>query len=51
MGARFDRWDEGVLARGQYAVCLALLVDARVELGVIVIVIGCLNLPFTYPSS
>ena len=33
---------KGFLRGGQYAVCLALLVDARVELGVI----GCPNLPF-----
>ncbi|KAH9958442.1 3(2),5-bisphosphate nucleotidase HAL2 [Russula dissimulans] len=32
---------KGFLRGGQYAVCLALLVDARVELGVI----GCPNLP------
>ncbi len=32
---------KGFLRAGQYAVCLALLVDARVELGVI----GCPNLP------
>jgi len=36
---------KGFLRGGQYAVCLALLVDARVELGVI----GCPNLP-TEPS-
>jgi 3'(2'), 5'-bisphosphate nucleotidase len=35
---------KGFLRGGQYAVCLALLVDARVELGVI----GCPNLPFTF---
>ena len=35
---------KGFLRGGQYAVCLALLVDARVELGVI----GCPNLP-THP--
>jgi len=34
---------KGFLRGGQYAVCLALLVDARVELGVI----GCPNLPIT----
>jgi 3'(2'), 5'-bisphosphate nucleotidase len=34
---------KGFLRGGQYAVCLALLVDARVELGVI----GCPNLPST----
>ncbi|KAI9461539.1 3',5'-bisphosphate nucleotidase [Russula earlei] len=33
---------KGFLRGGQYAICLALLVDARVELGVI----GCPNLPF-----
>jgi 3'-phosphoadenosine 5'-phosphosulfate (PAPS) 3'-phosphatase len=38
---------KGFLRGWQYAVCLALLVDARVELGVI----GCPNLPSTYPSS
>ena len=39
---------KGFLRGGQYAVCLALLVDARVELGVI----GCPNLPSTpTPSS
>ena len=38
---------KGFLRGGQYAVCLALLVDARVELGVI----GCPNLPFTALSS
>ena len=32
---------KGFLRGGQYAVCLALLVDARVELGII----GCPNLP------
>ena len=32
---------KGFLRGGQYAVCLALLIDARVELGVI----GCPNLP------
>ncbi|KAI0058614.1 3(2),5-bisphosphate nucleotidase HAL2 [Artomyces pyxidatus] len=37
---------KGFLRGGQYAVCLALLVDARVELGVI----GCPNLPLD-PSS
>jgi 3'(2'), 5'-bisphosphate nucleotidase len=37
---------KGFLRGGQYAVCLALLVDARVELGVI----GCPNLP-TEPSA
>ena len=34
---------KGFLRGGQYAVCLALLVDARVEVGVI----GCPNLPVT----
>ncbi|KAH9979513.1 hypothetical protein BGW80DRAFT_1435017 [Lactifluus volemus] len=34
---------KGFLRGGQYAVCLALLVDAHVELGVI----GCPNLPVT----
>ncbi|KAI0288768.1 hypothetical protein BC826DRAFT_1107507 [Russula brevipes] len=34
---------KGFLRGGQYAVCLALLVDARVELGII----GCPNLPST----
>lgn len=34
---------KGFLRGGQYAVCLALLVDARVELGII----GCPNLPTT----
>ena len=34
---------KGFLRGGQYAVCLALLVDARVELGII----GCPNLPIT----
>jgi 3'(2'), 5'-bisphosphate nucleotidase len=41
---------KGFLRGGQYAVCLALLVDARVELGVI----GCPNLPSIpspFPSS
>ena len=41
---------KGFLRGGQYAVCLALLVDARVELGVI----GCPNLPWIpslLPSS
>ena len=39
---------KGFLRGGQYAVCLALLVDARVELGVI----GCPNLPSApLPSS
>jgi 3'(2'), 5'-bisphosphate nucleotidase len=37
---------KGFLRGGQYAVCLALLVDARVELGVI----GCPNLPSEPPS-
>ncbi|KAF8259545.1 3(2),5-bisphosphate nucleotidase HAL2 [Lactarius quietus] len=37
---------KGFLRGGQYAVCLALLVDARVELGII----GCPNLPIT-PST
>jgi 3'(2'), 5'-bisphosphate nucleotidase len=32
---------KGFLRGGQYAVCLTLLVDAHVELGVI----GCPNLP------
>jgi 3'(2'), 5'-bisphosphate nucleotidase len=36
---------KGFLRGGQYAVCLALLVDARVELGVI----GCPNLPSDPP--
>ena len=36
---------KGFLRGGQYAVCLALLVDARVELGVI----GCPNLPSSTP--
>ena len=36
---------KGFLRGGQYAVCLALLVDARVEVGVI----GCPNLPITPP--
>jgi len=34
---------KGFLRGGQYAVCLALIIDARVELGVI----GCPNLPST----
>jgi 3'(2'), 5'-bisphosphate nucleotidase len=38
---------KGFLRGGQYAVCLALLVDARVELGVI----GCPNLPSAPPTS
>ncbi len=38
---------KGFLRGGQYAVCLALLVDARVELGII----GCPNLPITPPST
>ena len=38
---------KGFLRGGQYAVCLALLVDARVELGII----GCPNLPINTPSS
>jgi 3'(2'), 5'-bisphosphate nucleotidase len=41
---------KGFLRGGQYAVCLALLIDARVELGVI----GCPNLPPSpspFPSS
>lgn len=39
---------KGFLRGGQYAVCLALLIDARVELGVI----GCPNLPLIpSPSS
>jgi 3'(2'), 5'-bisphosphate nucleotidase len=41
---------KGFLRGGQYAVCLALLIDARVELGVI----GCPNLPWIpsqFPSS
>jgi hypothetical protein len=38
---------KGFLRGGQYAVCLALLVDARVELGII----GCPNLPPITPSS
>jgi len=38
---------KGFLRGGQYAVCLALLVDAHVELGVI----GCPNLPSTSSSS
>ena len=38
---------KGFLRGGQYAVCLALLVDARVELGVI----GCPNLPSSPPSD
>jgi 3'-phosphoadenosine 5'-phosphosulfate (PAPS) 3'-phosphatase len=37
---------KGFLRGGQYAVCLALLIDARVELGVI----GCPNLP-SIPSA
>jgi 3'(2'), 5'-bisphosphate nucleotidase len=37
---------KGFLRGGQYAVCLALIIDARVELGVI----GCPNLPSS-PSS
>jgi 3'-phosphoadenosine 5'-phosphosulfate (PAPS) 3'-phosphatase len=36
---------KGFLRGGQYAVCLALIVDARVELGII----GCPNLPSTPP--
>ena len=36
---------KGFLRSGQYAVCLALLVDARVEVGVI----GCPNFPITPP--
>lgn len=38
---------KGFLRGGQYAVCLALLVDACVELGVI----GCPNLPTTTSST
>jgi len=38
---------KGFLRGGQYAVCLALLVDARVELGVI----GCPNLPSSPPND
>jgi 3'(2'), 5'-bisphosphate nucleotidase len=38
---------KGFLRGGQYAVCLALLIDARVELGVI----GCPNLPSTPSPS
>ena len=39
---------KGFLRGGQYAVCLALLIDARVELGVI----GCPNIPsIPSPSS
>jgi len=39
---------KGFLRGGQYAVCLALLVDARVELGII----GCPNLPLAIsPNS
>jgi 3'(2'), 5'-bisphosphate nucleotidase len=41
---------KGFLRGGQYAVCLALLIDARVELSVI----GCPNLPSSpspFPSS
>ncbi|KAH9987616.1 hypothetical protein BJV74DRAFT_951621 [Russula compacta] len=38
---------KGFLRGGQYAVCLALLVDARVELGVI----GCPNLPTTTTTT
>ena len=38
---------KGFLRGGQYAVCLALLIDARVELGVI----GCPNLPLIPSSS
>ena len=38
---------KGFLRGGQYAVCLALLVDARVELGII----GCPNLPIITPST
>lgn len=37
---------KGFLRGGQYAVCLALLVDARVELGII----GCPNLPIAPPA-
>lgn len=37
---------KGFLRGGQYAVCLALLIDARVELGVI----GCPNLPSIPPT-
>jgi 3'(2'), 5'-bisphosphate nucleotidase len=36
---------KGFLRGGQYAVCLALIIDARVELGII----GCPNLPSTPP--
>jgi len=38
---------KGFLRGGQYAVCLALLIDARVELGVI----GCPNLPHAIASN
>jgi 3'(2'), 5'-bisphosphate nucleotidase len=38
---------KGFLRGGQYAVCLALLVDARVELGII----GCPNLPIAIPAA
>lgn len=37
---------KGFLRGGQYAVCLAFIVDATVEIGVI----GCPNLPFDDPS-
>jgi 3'(2'), 5'-bisphosphate nucleotidase len=36
----------GFLCGGQYAICLALIVDGKVELGVI----GCPNLPVNYFS-
>ncbi|VVT43635.1 uncharacterized protein SAPINGB_P000074 [Magnusiomyces paraingens] len=38
---------KGFLRRGQYAVCLALVVDSVVQVGVI----GCPNLPLDYKSS
>lgn len=38
---------KGFLRGEQYAVCLALLVDARVELGIL----GCPNLPITVPPT
>lgn len=38
---------KGFLRKGQYAVCLALVVDSKVQVGVI----GCPNLPLNYKST
>lgn len=37
---------KGFLRKGQYAVCLALIVDSKVQVGVI----GCPNLPLSYKT-